>query len=732
MKLMVLIIAAGMVWTRPSVGASQDSTVVGERPKIGLALSGGGARGAAHIGVLRILEKYRVPVDYIAGTSMGAIVGGLYAAGLSADELETLIKTLDWSDAFTDWIRREDRSFRRKRDDDLYVVKSKPGVSGLNLKFPPGLIDGQKVDLLLKRHTLQVAGIRDFDELCIPFRAVAADLVTGEAVVIDHGDLALAIRASMSIPLAFAPREIDGRLLADGGVSCNLPIDVVRAMGADVVIAVDISTPLQTREQLQSVIAIANQLSGILTSRNSDLQLASLTAGDIAIHPDLGDITMASFDRAFEAIPAGVIAAEAAHARLSQLSLSSEDYERHVAARARPRTKLIVDDVRIVNQSRLSNEVIAARLNVPIGEPLDIEKLEWDINQIYGLELFESVSYDISEESDRTVLAITVRERSWGPNYLQSGVAVFEDYEGPNFNCALAYTRTAVNRLNGEWRTGVQVGREPSIFTEFYQPLSPSLRTFVHLDVSFGEQVENVFDSRGRRLSELSIRHALTGLAAGRELGTWGEIRAGVRRGAGDIRVQTGPAGVPDVEFDSGEIYVQFAIDRLDNVNFPRAGSALRIRLSGALRDLGSDSDFEQGTMETSYAYSVGRYTGLVRGLFASTRESDSPYQNLFRLGGFRRLSGFEENELAGQHAALLSATFYRRIGNWSFLTLNPGVSIEYGNVFQDRSAVALGDGILGGSSFIGIDTLLGPIYLAHGWAEGGRSNYYLFLGKSF
>ncbi len=201
------------------------------RPRIGLALSGGGARGAAHVGVLKVLEEHRIPIDYIAGTSMGAIVGGLYASGLSAAELETIITTIDWTAAFSDFIPRTERSFRRKRDDDLYLVKNKPGIRGLDLLFPPGLLDGQKIDLLLKRHTLPVVGIRDFDSLGIPFRCVAADLATGEPVVIDRGDLALALRASMSIPIVFAPREIDGRLLVDGGIVRNLPVEVAPADG---------------------------------------------------------------------------------------------------------------------------------------------------------------------------------------------------------------------------------------------------------------------------------------------------------------------------------------------------------------------------------------------------------------------------------------------------------------------------------------------------------------------
>ena len=731
-RLLIWLAFAALAMQAPAqAGADGMSPAAGARPKVGLALSGGGARGAAHIGVLKVLEEHRIPVDYIAGTSMGAIVGGLYASGMSVRELEALVSHIDWADAFSDRIPRENRSFRRKRDDDLYLVKNKPGISGLTLKFPPGLIDGQKIDLLLKKYSLPVVGVRDFDDLAIPFRAVAADLVTGEAVVLGRGDLALAMRASMSIPIVFAPREVDGRLLTDGGISKNLPIDVVRRMGADAVIAVDISTPLQKREQLQSVLAITDQLTGIMTRRDVDEQIASLSGDDVFICPDLGDITTASFDRAGETIPAGTTAAEAVLDKLARLSVSPDEYEAYLQGRAKREARNVIDEVRIVNRSPLADGVIAERLHVEAGKPLDVDRLESDLDQIYGLELFESVYYDITDESGRTVLTVTARERSWGPNYLQFGAEISEDFEGPNFNLSIAYTRTAINRLNGEWRTGVQIGQEPGVSTNLYQPLDPSLRYFLDVGASFDEWAENIFDGDGDKLAELGLRRLGVGFAAGRELGTWGELRAGIIRDTGEIKTQVGDPRAPDVDFNTGELFLQFFVDRRDDVNFPRSGGTLRTRATTGLEALGSDGDYEQGIVEWSFAGSVGRNTGLVNGSLAMTQDSDAPFQSMFPLGGFRRLSGLELNELRGQHAALVSGTLYRRIWDSSLLSLYAGLSLEYGNVFQQRSDVEINDGIAAGSVFLGLDTLIGPVYLAYGRAEHDRENFYFFLGKA-
>ena len=271
---------------RGGTALAQDTS--GERPRIGLALSGGGARGAAHIGILKVLEREHIPVDYIAGTSMGAIVGGMYASGMSPEEIETQLTAVDWDDVFDDNIDRADRSFRRKDDDRLWMIPHKPGFNDGKIKLPPGLVQGQKISNLLTALTLHVADIDDFDDLGIPFRAVAADIRTGEKVVLDSGSLATAIRASMSIPAILSPVAWGDMMLVDGGIASNLPIETVRAMGADIIIAVDISTPLQGEDVAQSILSIAEQMSGFLTRRNVEAELRTLGERDILLVPELG------------------------------------------------------------------------------------------------------------------------------------------------------------------------------------------------------------------------------------------------------------------------------------------------------------------------------------------------------------------------------------------------------------------------------------------------------------
>jgi NTE family protein len=494
-----------------------------DRPAIGLVLSGGGARGAAHVGVIRVLEELNIPIDCITGTSMGSIIGGLYASGMTTDELEQALQAIDWDDALQDDPKREHRPFRRKREDDEFLVQASPGISDKGeLKLPSGLIQGQKLGLILKQLTLPVADVSDFNELSIPYRAVATDIVTGHEVVLGTGDLATAMRASMSVPGAFSAVEIDGKLLVDGGMANNLPVSVARNMGADFVIVVDISTPLFNRDEIKNILSITEQLTGFLTNANAEVSRASLTDDDILIVPDLGDITSADFDRSGEAIPTGKLAAEEKTSQLSRLSLTGEQFAAHVAARKPPPAEpQIIEFVRIDNHSRISDDVISARLHIEIGKPLDVPSLEKDLNNIYGSELFESVSYDIIEEDGKTGVVVTAVEKSWGPNYLQGGLALEGNFSGSNsFTIAASYTRTAINRLGGEWRSIVQLGSERRLFTEWYQPLDINTRWFINPAIDLQKRNFNQFDSSGNKVAEYDVSEYGVRLEAGRELGS--------------------------------------------------------------------------------------------------------------------------------------------------------------------------------------------------------------------
>jgi len=708
----------------------------GERPRIGLVLSGGGARGAAHIGVIKVLEEMRIPIDCIAGTSMGAIIGGLYAAGLSVAEMEKALTSIDWMDAFRDLPPREERSFRRKRDDDFGLIRARIGVQNGRIALPRGAVQGQKLGLILRELVLPVARIRNFDELRMPYRAVATDIGTGQAVVLSSGDLAEVMRASMSIPGLLAPIEINGRTLVDGGVSNNLPINVARETCADVVIAVSIGTPLEPAENLKTVLSIVSQLTTIMTQQNTQQQLATLGPRDILIEPDLGDIMTANFSRAVEAIPIGARAAITKQAELRRLALPASAYRSHVVKTPSPGSDApVIDFIRIDNNSRLADNVIRARLRIKPGDRLDLAVLNQDLKNIFGMDDFERVDYDVVNENGKRGLVIRTVTKEWGPNFLQLGLQLGASQQQGTFNFNLGYTMTQLNALGAEWRNELTLGSDVRLYTDFYQPLEYDHRYFLspyaqYYDYSFG-----VYEA-GNNRGTYRVRLGEAGLAGGRNLGSWGELRLGVRGLAGDTSFQSGdPTLPPGDSFRDAGYFIRLWADKLDNINFPRRGFKAQIRYDQSLAGLGADSPAKQISLQGNWAGSRGRHTLIPRAALGARLDGELITPNLYYLGGFLNLSGFQQRELSGQYLGIGELVYYYQLNQMSSVASMPvylGASLEAGNTWEESGDITLRSLISAGSVFLGVDSFLGPFYLAGGFAEGGNKSFYMYLGRPF
>ena len=732
----LLLVPLFVAMATPHISLASDESY--QRPSIGLALSGGGARGSAHLGVLRVLEELNIPVDYIAGTSMGSIIGGLYASGMSVDEIEQALVDIKWEDIFSDLQPREERRFRRKIDDYLYLVRHRIGIDDEKGKvnLAPALIQGQKFDLVLRRYLLPVSGVQDFDDLRIPFRAVATDIVTGRAAVLDSGDLPTAIRASMAVPAVFAPVKMNDKLLVDGGIAMNLPVSVVREMGADIVIAVDISTPGLKREEIQSALDMLNQLSALLTRRDTDIQIASLTSRDVLIVPELGDkVTSADFKpkKLLEGVAIGEAGARAHVTELRRLSTAPNRYVIYRKSIAPPRREVpTISYVRVENESRLSDEVITSRVNVKPGEPLDLDKLEEDIGRIYGQDNFESVRYRVEERNGETGVVISARQKSWGTSALQLGLELSSTSTGDSFfNIGTALTILPMNSLNGEWRTFAQIGEEPLIFTEFYQPLDPHETWYVNAGAGWISRKVRIYDglNASAALADYEVDQTGLRLAGGRNLGNWGRISLAYQRYIGEANLTSGTVGLDNIDFDTGELELRLSVDTLDNVAFPSRGWRGFAYGRMSRTALGADSDFEQYGFSAMRAGSSGRHLFNVLAYYEGTPNDDAPLQNLFTLGGFARLSGFSEDQFAGQHAGLLRGAYMYDLDT-GFVDTYVGATAEFGGVWQDRDDISYDNSIFAGSLFLGVDTVIGPVFLGYGHGEGGNNGIYLFLGK--
>ena len=708
-----------------------------DRPRIGLVLSGGGARGAAHVGVLKVLEEMRVPIDAIAGTSMGAVVGGLYASGMTAAEIEGLLSSVNWQDALRDRPQRSELAFRRKQDDRNFLVRYALGVNKDGFALPKGLIQGQKLSQLLRSATVPVAEIQDFSRLPVPLRVVATNLETGSPVILKAGDLVTAMRASMAAPGAFTPVELGSELLVDGGLVQNLPVDAAREMGVDVLIAVDVSFPLSRREALGSPLEMTNQAYAILIRNRTLEQRATLGPRDVIIDPVLGDMVSTEFDRVVEAKRAGEAAARANAQALASLSLDSEGYQRYLAGRnPRPKDLPVIRFVRVDPASERYSRAIDSAMADLVGHPLDKDRIQNRLMALYALDTFESIDYAVVQSGPDAGIEFKLRRKSWGPNYVRVGLNLEDDFEGNSrYNAAARFIMTELNTLNAEWLTDLQIGDNPKFFTEFYQPLSYGNRFFVAPKFDFELRNLQVVEPSGE-IVEFRERSYQLGLDIGREISSWGEARFGVRRGSQKRRVRIGDPTIPAQEFDRGGYFFRFSYDKLDSIYFPRRGQQFEIEWTAEREGLGATQSADTIEARWQIARSSGRYSLIFSTDFGTTLDDGPTPQNLFTLGGFQNLSGLSPGALSGPHYGIGRLILYRQIGRGGSGVLDlpayAGISLEAGNTWQDRGEARLSSLKRDASLFLGADTILGPVYLATGFNEGGETAFYLFLGRTF
>ncbi|WP_460148317.1 patatin-like phospholipase family protein [Pseudomonas sp. S2_A02] len=706
------------------------------RPKIGLVLSGGAARGLAHIGVLKALEEQGIKIDAIAGTSMGAVIGGLYASGYQIDELEKLALSIDWQQALSDAPPREDVPFRRKQDDRDFLVKQKLSFrDDGSLGLPLGVIQGQNLALLLESLLAHTSDTRDFDKLPIPFRAVATDIASGEKVVFRKGHLPQVIRASMSIPAVFAPVELNGRLLVDGGMTDNIPLDVAREMGVDIAIVVDIGTPLRNRKQLTTVVDVLNQSITLMTRRNSEEQLAALHKDDVLIQPPLASFGVTDFGKAQEMIDAGYRATRILDARLARLKPAQPLDAELTAARAPSQRTPIITAIKVENDSKVGDDVIRYYIRQHIGEPLDLGRLQTDMGTLYGLDYFEQVQYRVVHKGADHTLVISARGKRSGTDYLRVGLNLSDDMRGDSaFNLGASYRVNGINRLGAEWLTRAQIGDKQELYTEFYQPLDVGSRYFIAPYAAFEAQnVEAILDNDP--IAQYRVERYGFGLNVGRQIGNSGEVRFGVGEAWGKADVRIGDQDLPSENFNEGFYELKYSFDSLDNVYFPHEGQDIGLSLRQFEPGLGSDKRYRQWEFKLDKALSSGPDTFILGGRYGRTLDEANVVTSSFLLGGARQLSGFREDAISGQNVSLMRGVYYRRLTPRSYLPLDfplyIGGSLERGRAWNNDNEFDSGY-INAASVFIGFDTPLGPLNFSYGINDTDEQAVYLNLGQTF
>jgi len=722
-----------------------------ERPKIGLALSGGGAKGSAHIAVIELLEANNIPVDYIAGTSIGAYVGGLYALGYSAAEVKQIMFNVDFESGFSDAIPREKLPFRRKQQLDIFNVGLALGYRDGKILFPWGLLYGQSMAAVYRRSVGNIPDFDSFDDLAIPFHALATDLATSKVVVLDHDDLIQAMKASATVPGVLVPTRIDGKILVDGGMSENLPIREVVNMGADIVIAVDISESLRTSAEIKNAISVFDQISNFLTIHNVESELTLLDDNDFYIRPDVGDLGTADFTAMDQAFAAGKAAAEQQLERLRKLSLSSAEYLQYtqqksekldalIAAGERPVVKIILS-----NKSSYNDQFLLYTLGLKTGAAITAEELLAALDRVYSLDSFESVYGAFEERDIGRVLVVDVVEKSWWPNYFQAGLGWEDDITKESVvDLEFAYTLGNITDNNGEWRNELGFGTNKSFRSELYLPLD-SIQQYYQSSV-YRYRLEDLDSFVDKQLnSSLEYTSHRLDFSLGHKLGNKGIIEAGLTFESGNF--SSGDPGQDDLDYQSPGVFLSLGFDSLDSFSFPSRGSRLQMSVIFRNEDLSGggeaaiNQDLDDSYYSTQYllewksALSEGNH-GLIAEANLAVLDSEADSSIYFvQLGGFLNLSGYARNSLIGNQSAFAALQYQYNLGRSLFGLKNfPiyfGSSIETGNVWSASETIKYSELITAGSVYLSTDSKLGPIAIAYGKAEGDHSAVYFYLGKN-
>ncbi|MDZ7812252.1 MAG: patatin-like phospholipase family protein [Ideonella sp.] len=744
MKISLLrCLGLALAFTGAQASAQSNSSAPGApeaRPKTCLVLSGGGARGFTHVGVIKVLERLRVPIDCVVGTSMGSIVGGLYASGMSGAEIEAAFLKTDWSALGNEKVDRSRLGVTRRADDYAFPIGLEMGLSASGISLPSGVVSGGKFEQLLQTLTAHVPESIQFDVLPRPFRTVATDLESGQEVVIDQGNLYEAIRASMSVPGLFSPIELNGRLMADGGLVKNLPVDVAKRMGAQRIIAVNIGTPLTPRNELRSLLSVSQQMINILTEQNVTAQKALLGPQDVLISPDLAGYSFLDFARVQEVVSIGEQATQPLETRLASLSLPAAQYAEWQRSQARlAREPAPVEFVEVTPLAVVPAQAVLDAAGLKVGATADAQDIQAAIARVQEMGDFERVSVRNVRKGDDFGVLIDAKEKFWGPNYLRVGLDASVDLAGEgSISFRLGHLRTWLNAAGGQWRNRLDLGRTNGLSTEIHQPFWLNAPVFASAGAGVLSYKKSLFID-GKQALTGDVKEHRVQAELGAELSKQTEIRLGasrkVYRATSILNVATaeGALVATDVAFgfSENEIYARYVTDSLDNAFLPSSGQRLSMQL-GRIQsgDGATDTKLE---LRWTGALTLGDHTFWPALRVGKARSTDGQGASTFDMGGFLELSGSAPTSISGSKLALLRLAYLNRVSTLDLFgrRLLLGGSLELGNAWDAKPTKGYAKDLLtAGSLFAAAETPVGPLFIGLGRTAGRSTTVYLFLGQ--
>jgi NTE family protein len=717
----------------PSASSEPSAGPLPGRPRIGLVLAGGGAKGGAHVGVLKVLEELRIPVSCIAGTSMGALVGAGYASGIPASELQEFLIGIEWASVVGGLGQRDLEPIEQKRAGVTYSNDFELGLKGGRVIVPGGLVNTSGIEDLLRSYVARARMQPNFDRLPIPFRAVATDMVTGEMVVLDRGDLATAMRASMAIPGAFAPVITDEHILADGGMVRNIPVDVARELCADVVIVVNLVEPPAQREKLQSATQLMTRSMDVMLQANETLQLQTLTDRDVRIDVFMGDIGTADFERVPETIPLGEAAAREAAARLKQFALPEAEYvawRRQVTASQQIEARLA--GVRYEGLERVNPAYLEQQAQVRAGDTVDTAKISDEAQRMSALQDFDSIEYRLEGDPASPTLVWTPHEKLIGPDYLKFDLGMYAS-EGGDIAFAIygKHRRTWLNSLGAEWRNEIQLGSENLLATSLYQPLDVGQRFFVEPRLAWTRNWEYIFLD-GERLARYRLSDLGGTLDTGMNLGNWSQLRVGYLYTRRDVEVNTGSPLMPEAERDDAGLTASFTFDNRDTPFNATRGGAAALEYYRSSDSLGSDRDWERLEIGLGLAVPVRNDVIWMTVAGGSNLDSNLPSDRTFRIGGPGSFPGFELGEIRSDEYWTASGSYLWKIRDIQSIrgqALYAGLRLQAGQTYERLDGVDE-DTMYGGSLYVTGRTMVGPLTLGFGATSTESYSVWLAIGR--
>jgi NTE family protein len=723
-------VMAGLLSLLVAAAPRAQMTSEAPRPRVGLVLGGGGARGAAHIGVLEVLERLRVPVDCVAGTSMGGLVAGTFAAGVTPAEMREAMAKADWTDMFQDNPAFYDMSYRNKRLSQAFLPGSELGVTDQGLQYAPGVVTGQKIKAFFNQLVRADRGERLIEDLPLPLSIVATDIGTGARIVMRDGSLTEAMRASMSVPGLMAPVERDGRLLVDGGLVDNVPIAEARERcQADTLIVVNVGSPLLKANQIGSLISVTAQMVNILTQQNVTRSLATIEATDIYIKPDLEGISAGDFQRNGETADRGRNAAVAAGEQLKRLSVGEAQYadwrRRIDSLEIAPRR---VDEIQIAGLQRVNPADVEWQISQKTGEPLNTPVLNQDLLRVYGEGYYERVDYKLLRERDRSILRIAPVEKAWGPDYLRFGLGLETDFStGSTYVLRAAYHKTWMNSLGAELLLAAEIGNRTRLAVDLYQPVEPTQRYFIEPRIAFQRQNLYVFQN-DQKLAEMEIYDTTGEVAFGTRIGTLGQAKVGWQETHKSASVDIGLPLVQGYRVRYGGWFASVDLDHLDRIYVPRRGWA------AAARYFDSPSQgFSKFEVELRGAYPMGDFVFQGRLSYAGSPVGQLPDYDPTKLGGFLNMSAFARDQLIGDDAGYAGVRIERIVGRLPLGLrgdMRVGLSLEgsrMGLRYTETTLAAWQNSI---GLYLGGETPIGPVFIGYGYSpSSGYANAYLLIG---